>query len=101
MARTGVPPRRLCNGLASGADYTAITIGLRCYQLWEAGIMLGMAAGVVGHARLGQEATRRDKAVDPPFWQLVPTAIESGELWEKLQFAVRQMVVDPPCHRLP
>src|SRR5215472_8626656 len=48
-------------------------VGQLCHQLWEPWVMLGMAAGVVGHARLGQEATRRDKAVDPPLWLLVPT----------------------------
>ena len=60
--------------------------------------MLGVAAGVVSHARLCQEATRDDKAVDPPLWLLMPTDIEGGELREELQLAVRQMVVDPPCH---
>src|SRR6516165_7682585 len=63
--------------------------------------MLGVSARVVSHARPGQQATWRDKAVDPPLWLLVPTDIEGGELWEKLQLAIRQMVVDPPCHRLP
>jgi hypothetical protein len=51
--------------------------------------------GVVGHAWFGQQATWRDKAVDPPFWLLVPTDIEGGELWEELRFAIRQMVVNP------
>ena len=63
--------------------------------------MLGAAAGVVGHARFGQQATWRDKAVDPPLWLLVPTDIEGGELREELQLAIRQVVVDPPRHRLP
>src|SRR5215472_15240997 len=31
-----------------------------CHQLWEAWIILGMAAGVVAHAWLGQQTTRRD-----------------------------------------
>src|SRR5215469_5354149 len=79
----------------------AIRTRPRCHQLWEAWVMLGVAASVVGHARLGQQASRRDKAVDPPLWLLVPADIECSELGKELQLAVRQMVVDPPCHCLP
>src|ERR1044071_1343946 len=33
--------------------------------------------------------------------ELMPADIERGELRKKLQLAVRQVVVNPPCHRLP
>src|SRR6516225_7791001 len=61
----------------------------------------GMGPGVVFHPGSRQTSTRRDKAVDPPPRLLMPPDIEGSKLREELHLAVREMVMDPPGHRLP
>src|SRR5262249_61493976 len=39
--------------------------------------------------------------VDRPLRCLVPTDIESEQLWKELQLAVWKIVMNPPCHCLP
>src|ERR1700720_883065 len=39
--------------------------------------------------------------LDFAFWVLLPADVKRAELREKLQLAVREVVVDPPRHRLP
>ena len=56
---------------------------------------------MVGHPRPRQHATRRDEAGNSAFRTLVPADVERRQLREELQLAVRQVIVDPPCHAAP
>src|SRR5262245_38598596 len=56
---------------------------------------------VVGESGFSQKPTWRNEAVNRPFWRFVPSDIESEELREELQLTVREIVVNPPSHRLP
>src|SRR5215469_3546408 len=67
----------------------------------EEGISLGMDTPMILHPWSRQTAPRRDEAVDPALWTLVPPNVEGRELREELQFAIREMVMDPPSHCPP
>ena len=45
--------------------------------------------------------TRRNKAVDPSLWTLMPPDVEGSELREELHLAIRKVVMDPPGHCPP
>ena len=60
-----------------------------------------MIPAVVRKSRFGEYATRRRETRNSSPRELVPTDIERGKLRKELQFAVRQVVVDPPRHRRP
>src|SRR6516162_8022053 len=67
----------------------------------EEGISLGMDAPMILHPWSRQTTPRRDEAVDPALWTLVPPNVEGRELREELQLAIREMVMDPPSHCPP
>ena len=60
-----------------------------------------MSAVVILHPWPRKTSTRRNEAVDPTLWALVPPDVEGGELWEELQLAIRKVVVDPPSQCPP
>src|SRR5262249_59979252 len=62
---------------------------------------MAVIAIVVRESRFREKATRFDEAVDRPLRCLVPTDIESEQLWKELQLAVWKIVMNPPCHCLP
>src|SRR5262249_41773109 len=61
----------------------------------------GGIAGMVGGARVCQGSARRDVAEERSPGHFGPAAIEGGQFWKKLQLAIGQMIMNPPCHRLP
>ena len=67
----------------------------------ESAILAAMITVVVRQSGFSKQTAWWSKTRDVAPGQLVPADIEGGELREKLQLAVRQMVVDPPRHRLP
>ena len=67
----------------------------------EEGISLGMDSRVILQPWSRQTASRRDEAVDPALWTLMPPNVEGRELREELQLAIREMVMDPPSHCPP
>jgi hypothetical protein len=68
---------------------------------WEKGIRLGMNAVVILHPWPRKTTTRRNKAVDPTLWALMPSDFEGCKLREELQLAIRKVVMDPPGHCPP
>jgi len=60
-----------------------------------------MDAPMILHPWSRQTPPRRDEAVDPALWALVPPNVEGRELREELQLAIREMVMDPPSHCPP
>src|SRR4051812_10121766 len=60
-----------------------------------------MIAIEVEESGFSQKPTWRDVAVNRALWRFVPSDIESEELREELQLTVREIVVNPPSHRLP
>ena len=88
----GVPLAVACGalvGLANG-------LGVAFLRIPSMVFTLGMNAVVVLHPWSRQTATGMDKTVDPALWALVPPDVESSELREELQLAIRKVVVDPP-----
>ena len=67
----------------------------------EEGISLGLDSRVILQPWSRQTAPRRDEAVDPALWTLMPPNVEGRELREELQLAIREMVMDPPSHCPP
>jgi len=67
----------------------------------EASILVAMIPIMVRKSGFREYAARRREARNPAPWQLMPADIERGKFRKKLQFAVGQMVVDPPRHSLP
>src|SRR6059058_1569004 len=67
----------------------------------EPEILVPMIPRMVRQSRFGQHATRRCETRNTTPRELVPADIECGKLRKKLQLAVRQVVVNPPRHRLP
>src|SRR5438270_2703706 len=60
-----------------------------------------MNAVVILHPWPRKTTTRRNKAVDPALWALMPSDVEGSEHREELQLAIRKVVVDPPGHCPP
>jgi hypothetical protein len=60
-----------------------------------------MIAVVIPYPWPRKTTTRRNKAVDPALWALMPSDVEGSELREELQLAIRKVVVDPPGHCPP
>ena len=73
----------------------------RGHERRESAILVAMITAVVRQSGFSKQTAWWSKTRDAAPGQLVPADIEGGELREELQLAIRQMIVDPPCHRLP
>ena len=60
-----------------------------------------VAAFVVWQTRFGENTPRRRKTRNSASWIFVPANVERCELRKELKLGVRQMIMYPPCHRLP
>src|SRR5271165_3659815 len=95
---SGAPCRASSRCRARTTSPTARAVRL---QRRKTPILIGVVTGMVQHTRPGQVPARPNEAVDLALRVLLPADIERAELWEELQLAVGEVIVDPPRHRLP